>query len=148
MGLFDSMFGGSTSPNKELSSHEALLGILLAANASDGHISQEEVQGFVTSVVRMSMFQEWRPEKINKAIDKMLNMIRKKGATETMRTCADTLPEKLHRCVFANAVDLVMADGVVEDEEKEYINDLRAALGLSGDDAQMIAQVIVWKNQG
>ena len=37
---------------------------------------------------------------------------------------------------------------LVEEEEKEFINNLRRALKLSGDDAQMIAQVIVWKNQG
>ena len=147
MGLFDNMFGGSNSP-KELTKEEAYMGILLAANASDGHISDEEVRGFVTSIIRMSMFSEWSPDKINKAIDKMLAQIKRKGATETMQKCAETLPEKLHRCVFANAVDLVLADGVVEDEEKEFINDLRGALGLSGDDAQMIAQVIVWKNQG
>jgi tellurite resistance protein len=42
----------------------------------------------------------------------------------------------------------VLADGVVEAEEKEFINNLRRALGLSGDDAQMIAQVMVYKNQG
>lgn len=147
MGLFDSMLGGGNS-NKELNVHEAFLGILLAANASDGHVSDEEVQGFVTVILRMSAFREWTADRINKVIDKMLGMIKRKGAEPTMTTCAQALPEKLHRAVFANAVDLILSDGVVEAEEKEFISKLRSALGLSGDDAQMIAQVMVWKNEG
>ena len=61
---------------------------------------------------------------------------------------AAALPENLHRAAFANAVNQVLADGVVEDEEKEFINKLRRALNLAGDDAQMIAKVMMWKNQG
>jgi hypothetical protein len=61
---------------------------------------------------------------------------------------AEALPENLHRAAFANACNQVLADGVVEAEEKEFINNLRRALNLSGDDAQMIAQVMIWKNQG
>ena len=38
--------------------------------------------------------------------------------------------------------------GVTKDEEKEFINNLRRALGLPGDDANMIAKVMMWKNQG
>ena len=148
MGLFDSVFGGSSGGSKEVSKEEAYMGILLAANASDGHISDEEVQGFITIVSRMKMYESWSGDKIRRALDRMLGMIKRKGAEPTMTACAEVLPEKYHRAVFANAVDLVLADGVVEDEEKEFINKLRSALGLSGDDAQTIAQVMVWKNQG
>ncbi|VTS08780.1 tellurite resistance TerB family protein [Tuwongella immobilis] len=146
MGLFDSLLGGGSSST--ITPQEAYLGILLAANASDGHVSPEEVQGFVTSVIRMKLYSEWNGDKINKAIDKMLGVIKRKGVDETVDSCAKILPEKLHKTVFANAVDLVLADGTVEDEEKEFINRLRQVLGLSGDDAQMIATVMVWKNQG
>ena len=145
MGLFDSALGG-TEP-KDLTKHEAYLGILLAANAADGHVSEEEVRGFVGAVLRMKLFNNWNPDQINRAIDKMLGLIKRKGAEPAMEACAKALPSQLHRAVFANAVDLVLADGVVEEEEKQYINKLRAALGLSGDEAQQIAQVIVWKNQ-
>lgn len=33
---------------KELTKQDAFAGILMAANASDGHVSDEEVQGFLT----------------------------------------------------------------------------------------------------
>lgn len=146
MGLFDNAFGSSQP--KELTKQDAFAGILLAANASDGHVSDEEVQGFFTVLFRMKMFREWTEDQLRHTIDRMLGLIKRKGADVCMETCAKVLPENLHRAVFANACDLILADGVVEDEEKEFINKLRKALGLSGDDAQTIAQVMVWKNQG
>ena len=146
MGLFDSMFGGGGP--KEITKQDAFAGILLAANASDGHISDEEVQGFVTILLRMKLYRDMQGSKIKQMIDRMLTLIKKKGAEAAMQACAQVLPEELHNAVFANACDLILADGVVEDEEKAFIEKLRSALGLSGDDAQMIAQVMVWKNQG
>jgi len=146
MALMDDAFGNQ-APQK-LTKQDAFAGILLAANASDGHISDEEVQGFVTVLLRMKMFSDWSSEQINKTIDRMCGMLNKKGVDVTLETCAKVLPENLHRAAFANACDLILADGVVEAEEKEFINKLRKAIGLSGDDAQTIAQVMVWKNQG
>src|SRR5262245_13180600 len=148
MGLFDNVFGGSKSESRELGKHEAFAGIMLAANASDGHVSQEEVQGFFTILLRMNLYKDWTEDKLQQCIDRLLGMIKRKGADSVMEQCAKALPEELHRAAFCNAVDLVLADGTVEDEEKEYINKLRKALDLSGDDAQTIAQVMVWKNQG
>lgn len=145
MGLFDDLGGSGAA---EFTKHDAYAGILLAANASDGHVSSEEVQGFFTILLRMKMYRDWTPEKLQRTIDRLLGLIKKKGVDATVQLCAQALPQPLHRAAFCNAVDLVLADGVVEDEEKQFINNLRQALGLPGDDAQMIAQVMVWKNQG
>jgi tellurite resistance protein len=134
MGLFDNTFG--SSQQKELTKQDAFAGILLAANASDGHVSDEEVQGFFTILLRMKMFREWTEDQLRHTIDRMLGMIKRKGADTTMEACAKVLPEALHKAAFANACDLILADGVVEDEEKEFINKLRKALGMSGDDAR------------
>jgi tellurite resistance protein len=146
MGLLDNVFGKSEP--RELTRQDAYAGILLAANASDGHVSDEEVQGFFNILVRMKMFRDFTQERLQQTIDRMLGLIKRKGVEATTEICAQVLPEGLRRPVFANACDLILADGVVEDEEKEFINHLRKALDISGDDAQTIAQVMVWKNQG
>jgi hypothetical protein len=146
MGLFDDTLG-QTAP-RELTKHEAFAGILLAANASDGHISDEEVQGFFTILLRMRMFAEWSEDRLSRTIDRCLGLLKRRGPEGSMELFAQALPESLHKAAFANACDLILADGVVEQEEKEFINKLRRVLGISGDDAQMIAQVMVWKNQG
>ena len=146
MSLFDDAFD-DIKP-KDLTKQDAFAGILMAANASDGHVSDEEVQGFFTVLGRMKMYENWTEDKMRNMIDRMLGMIKRKGVEGALTACAKVLPEDLHKTAFANACDMILADGVVEDEEKEFINKLWRALGISGDDAKTIAQVMVIKNKG
>jgi len=146
MGLFDDALGGSqsTKVTKEL----AFLGILMLADYSDGNVSEEEVRAFGNAICRMKLYRDMTEQQLNRLIDQGTGVIKRKGFDEALKLFADALPESLHKSVFANACNQVLADGVVESEEKEFINNLRRALRLSGDDAQMIAQVMVYKNQG
>lgn len=147
MGLFDDAFGSENKPAK-LGKEVAFLGVLMLADYSDGTVSDDEMQGFITAVSRMKMYRDLSGDQINRLIDRGNKVIRQQGPDEALKQFAAALPETLHRAAFANAVNQVLADGVVEDEEKEFINNLRRALGLPGDDANMIAKVIMWKNQG
>jgi tellurite resistance protein len=145
MGLFDDMSGGE---EKTVTKEIAYAGILMLADYSDGSVSQEEVRAFGNTICRMKLYRNMSEQQLNRVIDQGTGIIKRKGFDEALKTFAQALPESLHKAAFANACNQILADGVVEDEEKEFINNLRRALGLSGDDAQMIAQVIVWKNQG
>ncbi len=146
MGLFDDTLGESKSTpvTKEM----AVLGILMAADFSDGNVSEDEVRQFGGTIVRMKLYKDMPEQQINRLIDRAAGIIKRSGVTGALEKFAAALPENLHRPVFANACNQILADGVVEDEEKEFINNLRKALNLPGDDAQMIAKVMVWKNQG
>jgi uncharacterized tellurite resistance protein B-like protein len=146
MGLFDDVFSGSGP--KDISKADAFAGILLAANAVDGHISDEEVQGFVTIISRMKMYENWTGNKLTGMIDRMHKLMKRKGMDEYLEMCAQMIPDELTKTVFANCCDLVFADGVVEEEEKDFINKLRKILDIPGDDARNIAQVIAIKNKG
>lgn len=146
MGLFDDALGGNKPA--ALTKEVAFLGILMLADYSDGTVSDEEMQSFVTALSRMKLYRDLSGDQINRLIDRGNKLIKREGPEEALKQFAAAVPENLHRAVFANAVNQVLADGVVEEEEKEFINDLRRALGLAGDDAQMIAKVMMWKNQG
>jgi hypothetical protein len=52
MGIFDDVFEPSTA-SKEFTPAEAFAGLLLLSNAIDGHVSDEECQAFVTTILRM-----------------------------------------------------------------------------------------------
>jgi uncharacterized tellurite resistance protein B-like protein len=147
MGLFDNLFGGQER-NKELSKPEAFAGVLLGAVASDGHISGEEVQGLCTILGRMKLYDNWTGDKFNNMLNRMLGMLKREGLEPVLRRCAEVLPEPMHETVFANACDLVLADGVVEDAEKEFLDLLQKVLQISGDQAITIVEVMVMKNRG
>ena len=124
------------------------MGVLLSANASDGYVSDEEARGMFTIVGRMKLYENWNEDKWRKGIDRLLGMLKRQGVDGLLKQCVAALPEELHQTAFANACDLILADGVVEQEEKEYIGKLWKSLGISGDDARTIVQVMVIKNKG
>ena len=70
------------------------------------------------------------------------------GPEKLLEKCYTAVPPELAETVFANSVDIVLADGVVEDDEKEFIDDLQLKLELDAKRAKTIVQVMVYKNQG
>ena len=57
MGLFDKVLGGRSSESNAFSKQEAFAAIMLATVAADGHISDEEVDGFYAVINRMKLFK-------------------------------------------------------------------------------------------
>ena len=147
MGLFDSMFGGS-SANKTLSKQEAFAGILLAAAAADGHIADEEAVGLWSTIERMKMFQNYTPDKFNQMMGALVKILKRDGVDKLVDKAVESVPTELRETAFANACNIVLADGVVEDEEKALIEKLQVKLGISGDQAIDIVRVMVIKNKG
>lgn len=147
MGLFDSLFGGMEGSTK-LTAQEAFAGILLGASACDGHIADDEVQGLVTALLRMKLYQRYTGKQYHQTLNKLLGFLKKRGVDALIDACCQSLPQELIRAAFANACDIVLADGVVEPDERAFIDKLRAKLGLDGDTARTIAEVMVIKNKG
>jgi hypothetical protein len=146
MGLFDNI--GPEKASKELSKAEAFAGILLGACDSDGHIADEEARGLITILSRMKMYENWSGDRLNGMLNKLSGLIKRNSVDKVIRRCAEVLPTQLHGTAFANACDLVLADGVVEDEEKEFLESLMRILEISGDEALTIVDVMKIKNKG
>lgn len=147
MGLFDSLFGGMESA-KKLSPQQAFAGILLAASACDGHISDTEADNLMTAVGRMRLFQRVSDKEFSQVMNKLMGILKKQGPDGLIDGCCAALPKELANAAFANACNLVLADGVVDTDEKEFIERLREKLGLDNNVAKAIAQVMVIKNKG
>ncbi|MCA9107870.1 MAG: tellurite resistance TerB family protein [Pirellulaceae bacterium] len=147
MGLFDSLFGGMEGSGK-LSPQESFAGILLGASACDGHIADDEVQSLFTALLRMKLYQRLNERQFQQAIQKVHGLLKKKGVDVLLDACTATLPPELAKSAFTNACDIVMADGVVEDDEKQFIEKLRAKLKIEPETAKTIARVMVIKNKG
>ena len=147
MGMFDSMLGGMQGSSR-LNEREAFAGILLAASACDGHIADDEVQSLVTALIRMKLYSRFSDRDFNKMLNKLVGIIKRKGVETLLDACAESLPESLDKAAFTNAVNIVLADGIVEPEEKEFIEDLKDALGIDDKTCKSIIRVMVIKNKG
>ena len=147
MGFLDSLFGGMEGSTK-LTPQEAFAGVLLGASACDGHIADEELNSLATALVRMKLYQRYNNRQFNDTLNKLLGYLKKHGVDSLIDNCVEHLPGQLSKTAFANACDIVMADGVIEQDEKEFINKLRSKLSLDSKLAKSIARVMVTKNKG
>ncbi len=147
MGLFDSLFGGMEA-SKKLTEQEAFAGILLGASACDGHIADDEVGSLVTTLIRMKMFRRFDGKQFNSMMNKLVGVVKKKGVETLIDGCVESIPDDLRETAFANAVDIVLADGVVEQDEKEFMELVRTKLRIPKEQALEIVSVMVAKNKG
>ncbi len=147
MGLFDALFGGMEGSGR-LTSQEAFAGVLMGATACDGHIADDEVHSLVVALARMKMYERMNDKQFGQMLDKLHGIIKKKGVEFLIDGCVEQLPKGLEKTAFANACDIVLADGVIEDDEKEFIDKLRNKLKIESKAAKVIAEIMVVKNKG
>ena len=147
MGLFDNAFG-SFEDKQPMGPQEGFAGVLLGASACDGHIADEELQSLFTILGRMRLYQQVPEHKFRSMMDRLLGILKRGGPERLLEETLPAVPPELKETVFANACDIVLADGIVEPDEKEFLNDLMAKLAIAGDRALTIVQVMVIKNKG
>ena len=73
-------------------------------------------------------------------------VLREHGTETIVALAAQTLPPELRAPAFAIAVDLVMADGEANIEERKFIDGLQELLQIPEEDAIRIVDVILIKN--
>ena len=147
MGIFDALFSGMETRTK-LTPQESFAGILLAASACDGHVSEDEVIQLFATLFRMKLFKSVNEKQFNKVWNKLMSVLKKNGPEALVDGCCETLPPELYKAAFTNACNIVLSDGVLESDEKEFMEVLSQKLNLDPKTAKTIAQVMVIKNKG
>ncbi|WP_254513091.1 tellurite resistance TerB family protein [Anatilimnocola floriformis] len=147
MGLFDGLFN-SMEGSTRLTPQECFAGILVGATFCDGHIADDEVNGLVAALLRMKLFQRLSEKQFGSTLDKVLGIAKRNGVPALLERSLENLPADLRDTAFANACNIVLADGTAEQAERDYINTLQVKLNLDPKTCQTIVQVMVIKNMG
>ncbi|MBG1265780.1 tellurite resistance TerB family protein [Nostoc sp. WHI] len=148
MGLFDAVLGTESQTQTALNPAEAFAVIVLIATASDGYLSVEQANSITSVLSRVKIFKSYPSEMMNKLFDKILDILRGDGFNTLFNIAKESLSQDLRETAFAVATDLVLAEGIVAEEEKNFLNDLYQALSVSSEIAIPIMQVILIKNRG
>lgn len=126
---------------------EALAGVAYAAVASDREIKDIEVIYLQAIFSRKRLFEGWTVADYKALFRKLQNILDVQGLKALLEMSIRRLPETFYRSAFAIAVDLVLADGVLKDEEEEFLRLLQGKLLIDNALASQITEVIVIKNQ-
>ncbi|MBD5308416.1 MAG: tellurite resistance TerB family protein [Bacteroides sp.] len=146
MGLFDKIFQQVPEEDK-LTKQEAFAGIALAMAGADGSIAQSEWDGIVNYIRRLRLYDNFSGPAFDKMFDKLFRILKNQGASSLVSSSIKGLPEDLKLTAFACAVDIALADGVLEDEEKDIINQLAETLEIPEQTAVSIIEVLIIKNK-
>jgi len=152
MGMFHEAYNTDSasahSLKDELSIAEAFTAIPLAMSAVDGNLDETELDCVGTYIGRMRIFGNYDNERIADMFTKLLDILDSKGVADLVKAAKLKLPNDLRETVFACAVDVAFADGVLVDQEKQLLKELYKFLDVSEKTASMIIKVATIRNRG
>ncbi|MDZ8236056.1 MAG: tellurite resistance TerB family protein [Nostoc sp. ChiQUE01a] len=147
MGLLDAVLVTESQTQPVLNSAEAFAVIVLMATAPNGYLSVEQANSITRVLSRTKLFKSYPHEMMKSLLDKILSIFQGDHFNTLFNAAKDSLSQDLRESAFAVATDLVLAEGIVAEEEKNFLNDLYQALGVSRETAIQIMQVILIKNR-
>ncbi len=140
----DEVFGDDTNDANEivLELEEAFLVILLLANDADGEVAPEERQALAVTLERMNLFKYMSPEETEEIFERTSNIFEQYSVNTIFEAVKKALPMELRETAFAAATYLVFADGIVTEEEGNFLGELWGNLEISDETAQKIIEVM------
>ncbi len=143
-------FTTSTTPSSSdaFNKQEAFLAIALATSAADGNIDESEAKSIFAYLLQMKMFEGYTEKQVQDMFKKLVTILQNEGVGGLVAIAKSSLPSELRETAFLCAVDVALADGVVEDSEKELLAELQQVLEVSDELGGKILEVMTIKNRG
>ena len=123
---------------------QALVAVFYSAASVDGDVDEREREEILAFERRSRTLRGLKPEEL-KAVNRDVVDRLRYGEGSLAAACA-TLPAELRLAVFAQALDILLADGELKDTEADFVNTLILELKLDGQDVEEIAEVLAIKN--
>ena len=124
---------------------EAFIAILLAAVTCDGELSAVEHEELLALAHRSRALKSLSPNQLGGINTRVAERLR--DSDDALRQACMALQSDMRLPAFTHALDLVLADGELNEEEADFLNTLILHLKLNRDDVERVADVIVMKNQ-
>jgi tellurite resistance protein len=130
------------------SPQEAYAAITILAIASDGYLANEELDAINSHLSRMHLFHHFRPETMQRMYTKLFDIMRTDGPELLLESAKQTLPIELRESAFAMCCDLTLADGMMSQDEKQFLQQLHRILDIADETADRILSVMHIRNRG
>jgi hypothetical protein len=139
---------GRGIPPLRLTVPEAFASILVASIAADGVLSEAESERLRGALATCRVLPPNPPDGGPNVVERALTLLTDHGLPAVLTACAQILPPELRATAFAQATDLVLADGRIAQREKAFIDELQGVLQVDDVQALQIVEVLLIKNRG
>ncbi len=123
--------------------HEAIVAILLLAMVSDGRVKPLEDE-VLHAALNRSRSLSCLGEKGLRALE---GRVASGLSDVTLAAAAANVPDELRLPLFAQALDMLLADGELSESEADFVNGLIIHLNINRHDAEPILDVLAVKNR-
>lgn len=127
------------------SAPEAFVAVLFSAVTCDGELAPVEHEELLALVHRSRALKSLTPQQLSVLNTQVLERLR--SSDNGLQEACQALPAEARLPVFAHALDLVLADGELNEDEADFLNAIILYLKLDRADVERIADVMVLKNQ-
>ena len=131
--------------NPVTSEFEAWVGILYSCISADNQIKDSET---VALTRLLHSKEKFIGIDVAPLYAKAFNLKMELGQLKYISACCELIKENDKETIFANALELLLADGILEDEEKNVIEVLSKQLRIDTGMTSKIIEVIFLKNKG
>ncbi|MBI4305624.1 MAG: tellurite resistance TerB family protein [Chloroflexi bacterium] len=107
----------------------------------------DKVNRTVSNLAHVGLFRRYDLRDMGNVLNKTAALIKRRGVGPVLAASKTALTVEEAETAFFVAADLVLSDGVIENDERRFLEELKAALGVSDAMAVKIVEVVVVKNR-
>jgi uncharacterized tellurite resistance protein B-like protein len=124
---------------------EAYLCLLVSAAYADGELAPEEHEELIALAHRARTLRSLSRNDLAAANDTVNDRLRNRP--DALQEACDALPNEIRLSVFAQCVEIVVADGELMKSEADFLETLLPMLDIDTDVARRIMEVMLIKNR-
>jgi len=130
-----------------LSVPDALVAVILASVWADSQRNTAEATRLSDLLSTSRVLRRATRDRDSESAGRTITLLAKHGRPAVLAACVAAIPPDMRGTAFANAVDIVFADGNVDEREKAYLDELQQAFGIEDGLALKIVEVLAIKNR-
>jgi uncharacterized tellurite resistance protein B-like protein len=124
---------------------EAFIAVLLSAVTCDGDLAAIEHEELLALAHRSRALMSLTTRQLAEINVKVAERLRQ--SDDAFADACAAIPEEMRLSLFAHALDLVLADGDLNQDEADFLNALILNLKLDREGVERVADVIMLKNR-
>lgn len=114
-----------------MSSQDALVSIMVAVSASDDKVSKRELLSIIRIVEHLPIFSGYDKNRIKIIAQTVFDIFEEEDGLEALFGLIEqSLPQRLFETAYALACDVAAADGMLEEIEIRFLQEIRYELNI------------------
>ena len=132
--------------SRALSLDQAIIAVNIGSMMANGHVAPEDAERAHHITWSMRRFRRRSGETVGRLIARVREMIDREDAAEIVQRASKAIPTALRPPVLAVAADLVLVDGTLQRQERQFLSELARQLKIAPALSLQILKIVSLKN--